>query len=94
MRKWIDEDWEFTIEVVKGKAEECRLGLEQGDVFRCEYGCPEGFCMKTAPVLYAYCEVVRCGGDLRLRGGKEQGEIEFPCADGPVTFRLRARRKG
>ena len=93
MKKWIEEDWEFEIEVVKGRAEECRLGLEQGDVFRCEYGCPGGFCMKTASVLYAYCETVRCGGDLRLRGGKDKWTIDFPCADGPVVFRLRAKNR-
>ena len=93
MKKWIEEDWEFEIKVVKGKAEECRLGLEQGDLFRCGYGCPGGFCPKTASLLYTYCEIVRCGGDLRLRGSKEKLEIDFPCADGPVVFRLRALKK-
>lgn len=93
MKKWIVEDWEFEIGVVRGEARECRLGLEKGDNFRCAYGCPDGFCMKTAPILYTYCEIVRCGGDLRLRGSDRPDEIEFPCADGIVTFCMKAKRR-
>lgn len=26
MRKWIEEDWEFTVTVTEGRAEQCRLG--------------------------------------------------------------------
>ena len=94
MKQWLQEDWKFELEVVRAEAKECRLGLETGDVFRCEYGCPEGFCMKTVPVLYTYCEIVRCGGDLRLRGSDDERQIEFPCADGPVVFRLKAIKTG
>ena len=93
MKQWIKEDWEFEIEVIKGTAGECRLGLEKGDAFRCAYGCPDGFCMKTAALLYTYCEIVRCGGDLRLRGSDRPDQIEFPCADGPVLFRMKAKRR-
>lgn len=54
MKRWITEDWAFEIDAVRGEERECRLGLETGDVFRCEYGCPEGLCMKSVPVLYTY----------------------------------------
>ncbi len=94
MRKWMEEDWEFTVEVVKGCAVECRLGLEQGDTFTFGYGCPGGFCPKTMPVVHTHCEILRSGGDFRLRGSSEQRTITFPCADGPITFRLTGRRIG
>lgn len=96
MKKWVQEDWRFTVEVVSGRPEKCRLGLEPGDRFACEYGCPvavegrAGFCPKTMGVLYAYCEIIRCGGDFLARGGTEPYVLEFPCADGPVRFRLTA----
>lgn len=93
MKKWLREDWAFCVEVLQGKAEDCRLGLEKGDVFHCEYECPAGFCPKTLPVLYTYCEIVRCGGDLRLRGSSEHRAITFPCADGCLTFRLSATHR-
>ena len=35
MRKWIEEDWEFTVTVTEGRAEQCRLGFERNDRFRC-----------------------------------------------------------
>lgn len=92
MRRWITEDWRFTITVVKGEASCCRLGLETGDEFRCEYAVPEGFCPKTMQTLHTLCEIVRCGGDLRLRGSADPLEIDFPCADGQVQFHLRAER--
>lgn len=94
MRKWVQEDWAFDLEVIRGEAEHCRLGLEKGDHFHFEYGCPEGFCLKTAALLYAYCETARCGGDFRLRGCKAQDEIEFSCADSCIGFRLKARYIG
>ncbi|MEA4824350.1 MAG: TIGR04076 family protein [Clostridiaceae bacterium] len=90
MKKWITEDWTFEITAVKGKAEQCRLGIEEGDVFRCQYECPAGFCPKTMPVLYTLCEIMRCGGSFRLRGSDTEHEIDFPCADGCVEFHLRA----
>ena len=52
MRKWIEEDWEFTVTVTEGRAEQCRLGFERNDRFRCGYETPSGFCPKTMPVLY------------------------------------------
>lgn len=37
MKKWYDEDWHFSVEVLRvgkeNKAEECLLGLEPGDTF-------------------------------------------------------------
>ena len=94
MKKWIEEDWEFTVTVTDGRAEQCRLGFERNDRFRCEYGTPSGFCPKTMPVLYTLCEIIRCGGNFKARGSDKDYEIEFGCADGPVRFRLSARKRG
>lgn len=94
MRKWVEEDWEFTVTVFKGEAEQCRLGFEQGDSFTCEYEVPAGFCPKTMPVLYTLCEIIRCGGSFKARGSDQDYEICFNCADGPVSFRLEARHIG
>jgi len=91
MKPWIEEDWLFRITVIRGEPHHCRIGLEKGDEFTCAYACPGGFCPKTMPVLYTLCEIIRCGGDFRLRGSSEAHVIEFPCADGPVTFRLEAQ---
>lgn len=92
MRKWIVEDWQFTISVKCGFAEKCRLGLETGDTFRCEYALPAGFCPKTAAQLHTLCEIIRCGGSFLHRGSDKPCEIDFPCADGPVLFHLCAER--
>ena len=68
------------------------MGLEAGDRFVCQYECPAGFCPKTMPVLHTLCEIMRCGGDYRLRGSKLSHEIDFPCADGCIKFRLLAKQ--
>ena len=91
MRKWIAEDWEFTITVSSGKPENCRLGFETGDVFRCQYETPTVFCSKTMPVLFTLCEIIRYGGNYTSRGSKEKYEIDFPCADGCIAFHLEAK---
>lgn len=91
MKKWIKEDWAFEITVTKGKAEECRMGFETGDRFTCEYECPAGFCPKTMHQLYTLCEIIRCGGDFRLRGSNAPYEVDFSCADGPIQFHLTAK---
>ncbi len=90
MKQMPSEDWTFDICVVH--AQPCRLGLEAGDRFAFQYGCPAGFCPKTMGVLYTLCEIVRCGGNYLLRGSSDPFEIDFPCADGCVTFHLKARR--
>lgn len=92
MRKWIEEDWEFTVAVTEGEAWQCRLGFEKGDSFICQYEVPAGFCPKTMWVLYTLCEIIRCGGSFKARGSNLDYEIDFKCADGPVQFRLTARR--
>lgn len=89
MKKCIVEDWLFEITVTKAKP--CRLGFEAGDRFTCTYECPTGFCPKTMPVLYTLCEIIRCGGDYKLRGSESSLEIDFPCADGCVDFHLVAK---
>ena len=45
MKKWYDEEYEFTVEVagfLHGDKTEryCRNGEEIGDVYTCTYGCP------------------------------------------------------
>ena len=90
MNRWIQEDWRFEITVTQGEARHCRLGLEKGDKFECSYECPTGFCSKSMAQLYTLCEVIRCGGDFRLRGSKSPREIRFPCADGVIEFEIKA----
>lgn len=92
MKKWYSEDWQFTIEVLQAgkenKAEECRLGLEVGDTFICQFETPAGFCPTSFIKIFPSLEAVRCGGDLRNLGGKGPAEMTFPCPDGAVRFRL------
>lgn len=92
MRPWIREDWEFTLTVLHGEPAGCRIGLEAGDVFVFRYALPAGMCPKTVPQLHTLCEIIRCGGDFTHRGSPEPLRIDFPCADGAMTFRLEARR--
>ena len=37
MKKWIQEEWRFQVEVTDGDAKNCRPGLEKGDIFSFEY---------------------------------------------------------
>ena len=79
MKKWFDEEYEFTVEVVgflRGDHTEryCRNGEEIGDQYSCTYGCPVnqdgfGICSKTMMMLYPLMEAVRSGGDLENLGG-------------------------
>lgn len=64
MKKWLDEDYEFTITVLSVGPENnpigyCRMGFEKGDVFKCRYDVPTGFCPKTMPILHTMCEIIR-----------------------------------
>lgn len=92
MKPWIHEDWEFTLTVLRGRACDCRIGLEAGDSFTFRYALPAGMCPKTAPQLYTFCEIIRCGGDFTHRGSPDPYLIDFSCADGVTAFRLIARR--
>jgi len=94
MRPWIEEDWEFTLTVINGAAEHCRIGLEKGDAFTFMYATPGDFCPKTMHLVYTLCEVIRCGGDFTHRGSADPYSIDFSCADGALQFRLTARRLG
>ena len=84
--------WLFKIEVLKvgreNKAEECRLGLEPGDRFNCEYGTPAGFCPTSFIKIFPVMEALRCEGDLRYLGANTPHEMEFICPDGAVRFRI------
>ena len=87
MRKWLDEEFEFEIEVMgylRGNQAEgfCRNGEEIGDRYTCTYGCPVnsdgyGICSKTMMMLYPIMEAVRSGGDLRKIGGTDEYEKDI-----------------
>jgi len=92
MKKWYSEDWHFKIEVLKvgkeDKAEECRLGLESGDVFECDYATPTGFCPTAFIKIFPAMEAIRCEGDLRYLGAISCNKTDFMCPDGAVRFRI------
>jgi uncharacterized repeat protein (TIGR04076 family) len=92
MNKWYPEDWHFKIEVLKvgkeNKAEECRLGLEPGDTFLCDYETPDGFCPTSFIKIFPVMEAIRCEGDLRYLGASASHEMDFLCPDGAVRFRI------
>ena len=96
MKKWFHEDWRFRLEAVqvgqKNKAEECRIGIETGDVFECTYGTPDGFCPTSFLKIFPSMEAIRCNGDLRNLGGSGSSDTEFICPDGVVKFRLIGER--
>ncbi|MBQ8577243.1 MAG: TIGR04076 family protein [Clostridia bacterium] len=90
MKQWVTEDWEFTLTVIDGKAQNCRLGLETGDVFVFSYACPGGMCPRVISDLFTWCEVIRCGGDFTYRGEKEKYEMEFLCPCHSIRFHFKA----
>ena len=104
MKKWYDEEFEFTVEVtgyLRGDKPErfCRNGEEIGDRYTCTYGCPVnaqgyGICSKPMMMLYPIMESLRSGGDLRNIGGDGPYEKTIVCPDGCVLFRLRAKPLG
>ena len=104
MKKWYEEEYEFTVEVVgylHGDHTEryCRNGEEIGDVYKCTYGCPVnqdgyGICSKTMMMLYPIMEAVRSGGDLTKVGGDGKYTKTVVCPDGCVIFKLTAKPLG
>lgn len=104
LKKWYDEEYEWTIEVTgflgSDKTEGyCRNGEEIGDVYRCTYGCPvnkdgQGICSKVMMVMFPIMEAVRSGGDLRNIGASEQYSKDVVCPDGCVIFKMSARKTG
>lgn len=104
MKKWYDEEYEFTIEVIGyllGDRTEryCRNGEEIGDTYTCTYGCPvsadgQGICSKVMLVMFPAMESVRSGGDLENIGGSSKYVKDIVCPDGCVIFRLTARNLG
>lgn len=101
MKKWLDEEYEFEIEVIgflRGDHTEhyCRNGEEIGDRYTCTYGCPVnsegyGICSKTMMMLYPIMEAVRSGGNLENIGGDGKYSKVIVCPDGCVMFRITAR---
>ena len=104
MKKWYDEEYEFTVEVtgfLHGDHTEryCRNGEEIGDKYTCTYGCPVnqdgyGICSKTMMMLYPLMEAVRSGGDLENVGGDGRYTKTVVCPDGCVVFKLTAKPLG
>ena len=102
MKKWLDEEYEFDVEVtgyLRGDRAEglCRNGEEIGDKYSCTYGCPVneqgyGICSKTMMMLYPLMEAVRSGGDLRNLGGSGKYVKDIVCPDSCVLFKLTAKR--
>ena len=102
MKKWLDEEYEFEVEVtgyLRGDRAEglCRNGEEIGDKYFCTYGCPVneqgyGICSKTMMMLYPLMEAVRSGGDLRNVGGSDKYVKDIVCPDGCVLFRLTSKK--
>jgi len=74
VKKTIVDNWIFEITVTKINYP-CRMGFEVGDNFQCQYECPTGFCPKTMPVLYTLCEIIRSGGDYKLRDSKSSRRV-------------------
>ena len=104
MKKWLDEEYEFEVEVVgflRGDRTEhyCRNGEEIGDRYRCTYGCPVnsqgyGICSKVMLTLFPLMEAVRSGGGLEKVGGDGRYSKTVVCPDGCVIFRLTATPLG
>ena len=104
MKKWLDEEYEFQVEVtgyLQGDTPEryCRNGEEIGAVYRCTYGCPVngegcGICSKVMLTLFPLMETVRGGGDLTRVGGESKYTKTIVCPDGCVIFRLTAKPLG
>ena len=97
MRKFVNENYSFTITVLAGKKNktdiiDCRNGHEIGDTYTFEYGCPADFCQKCMLKLFPIMEAVRSGGDLRKLGGDSENSMEFCCPDGIVRFKLEAKK--
>lgn len=91
MNRWVAEDWEFEITAINGKASNCRLGIEKGDKFIFQYGCPADFCPRVMTEVFTWCEVIRCGGDFTFRGCPKKYEMELECPCRSITFRLVAK---
>ena len=91
MKKWLAEDWEFTLTALEGEARHCRLGIEQGDRFVFQYGTPADFCPRAMMEIYTWCEVIRCGGDFsaeRLRVQNRNGAlVPLPLHSFPLVGR-------
>ena len=104
MKKWYDEEYEFTVEVIgflhSDKTERyCRNGEEVGDIYKCTYGCPVnqdgyGICSKIMMMIYPLMEAVRSGGDLENLGGDSKYTKTIVCPDGCVIFKLTATPLG
>ena len=90
MQKWVVEDWQFELTAIEGSASKCRIGIEKGDRFVFSYECPAGICPRVMADLFAWCEVIRCGGDFTYRGEKEKYEMDLVCPCGSIKFHLKS----
>jgi uncharacterized repeat protein (TIGR04076 family) len=73
----------------EGKAETCRLGLEHGDTFECDYETPGGFYPTWFIKIFPVLEIMRSEGGLRYLGASKPNEMVIVCPDGAVRFRVR-----
>lgn len=102
MKKWYQEEYEFTVEVIDylccAKPEGfCRNGEEIGDKYISTYGCPVnkqgyGICSKVMLIIFPLMEAIRSGGDLTNLGSKNKYSHDIVCPDGCVIFRLTAKK--
>ncbi len=96
VKKWYEEEYEFQISVLKvgedNRPENCRIGLEVGDEFSCQYSTPAGFCPTSFIKIFPLMEVLRCKGDLRTYGSKKELETTMICPDGVVVFKLKGKK--
>lgn len=100
MKKWYDEEYEWTIEVIgflrgESTVNYCRNGEEIGDKYTCTYGCPvnedgQGICSKVMMMMFPIMEAVRSSGDLRNIGGSSKYCKDIVCPDGCVIFKMTA----
>lgn len=104
MKKWYDEEYEWTIKVsgfLNSDRTEgyCRNGEEVGDTYHCTYGCPvnkdgHGICSKVMLLMFPIMEAVRSGGNLENIGGSAEYSKELVCPDGCVIFSINAKKTG
>ena len=95
MKKWFDEEYEFTVEVtgfLRGDHTEryCRNGEEVGDTYTCTYGCPVnrdgyGICSKTMRpcAAAAICKTWAATGSIPRPSSARTGASSSASPPGP-----------
>ncbi len=104
MKKWYEEEYEFTVEVtgfLRERPHRAVLPERRGDrgQVHLHLWLPgqqdgQGICSKTMMMLFPIMEAVRSGGDLENIGGSGRYVKDIVCPDGCVLFRLTAKPLG